>query len=485
MEHLFLIRASAELSLKSRSVRAEFHRNLKESIKDALSRKHIEFQIQQLHHYQFLRVNNKELTHSILPRIFGIGTFSYIITTVKPEYETLLNEGEKCFSPFVKDKSFAVRCKKAGTYNFKSLDLERELGARLNQVASHVDLTQPEITAHIDFIKDTSYFYINREQGGGGLPTGSQGKALCLLSGGFDSAVAAWRVLRRGVKLDYLLCNIGGKSLERQVLQISHILYKNWSYGYQPKIYVIDFKKVVADIQKNVQGSYNQIILKRVMYKAGALAAKKIKASALVTGEALGQVSSQTLDNLNAINYDTPYIVIRPLIGMDKVEIIKQAEVIGTNKISEKVKELCSISQGCPVTKARVSEVIKQESNVNTDILETALENYKMYNLHELTSKELSDPQLTKDHIPKDVVYIDLQNGRMSEMWKLEGALHYNPEDFTTSYKKLSPHKEYFLYCSHGQQSPLMAELMQEDGFEAYAYSGSLKQLKKLAQIVE
>ena len=160
----------------------------------------------------------------------------------------------------------------------------RELGAALGEHA-RVDLSNPEIEVHVEIRDERAVLYSTREPGAGGLPLGVEGRAVCLLSGGFDSAVAAWMMLRRGVPLDYLFCNLGGSEHERSALLVANLIARAWSYGTQPVIHVLDFRDVAAEIQRRAERAFWQVVLKRQMARAAEQIAVDAGASAIVSGE--------------------------------------------------------------------------------------------------------------------------------------------------------------------------------------------------------
>src|SRR5690606_12565058 len=171
-----------------------------------------------------------------------------------------------------------------------------------------------------------------------------------------DSAVAAWLMLKRGVQLDYVFCNLAGDAYERSVALVAKVLADDWSYGTRPRLHVIDFGPVLDDLRAKSRPRYWQVVLKRLMYRAGDHVAQEARAQGLVTGEAIGQVSSQTLVNLAAIDRASSLPVFRPLIGFDKMDIVELSRRLGTFELSSKVQEYCAIAPGNPATAASVRE---------------------------------------------------------------------------------------------------------------------------------
>src|SRR5688572_30544808 len=168
-------------------------------------------------------------------------------------------------------------------------------------------------------------------------------------------------MLKRGIALDYVFCNLGGDAYERAVVQVGKAIADDWSYGTKPHLHVVDFAPVLDELRAKTRASYWQVVLKRLMYRAACLVAAERNAEAIITGEAVGQVSSQTLSNLRAIESVATLPVLRPLIGFDKEEIIERAKMIGTASLSEQVKEYCAIAPGNPVTAATIRRVDEEE----------------------------------------------------------------------------------------------------------------------------
>ena len=249
------------------------------------------------------------------------------------------------------------------------------------------------------------------------MPLGVEGKALALISGGFDSAVAAWLMLKRGVALDYVFCNLGGDAYERAVVQVTKALADDWSYGTQPKLYVIDFEEPLRELKAKTRENYWQLILKRVMYRAASQIGHAIGADAIITGEAVGQVSSQTLANLRAIDSAASLPVFRPLLGFDKEEIIAPAPHLGTAALSEQVKEYCAIAPGHPVTAAREQRVIAEENKMDLSVIDRAVAGAKKLDVRKLSPTDLVAPYIFANEVIPGAELIDCRTEPQFNAW--------------------------------------------------------------------
>ena len=209
--------------------------------------------------------------------------------------------------------------------------------------------------------------------GAAGLPIGCEGRVLALVSGGIDSAVAVWLLLKRGAQVDYLFYNLGGSDHENQVLEVIEVLVRRWSYGYRPKLWLCDLRPWVDVLRQRTPERLWQVVLKRLMMRGGYALASRHGALALATGEAIGQVSSQTLENLVAIESGAPMPVLRPLLGFDKSEIIALARKVGTYELSAKVPEYCALQGRAPATAARAAELDAAEQSLDLDAFVAAV----------------------------------------------------------------------------------------------------------------
>lgn len=407
-------------------------------------------------------------------RVFGAGSISPIEVSSDPTLEGMANACRLTYGERVHGRRFAVRARRIGSIGVSTKDVECALGAVLDD-RGQVDLESPEITVFVEIFPGRAHLFSQRLPGAGGLPGAVQGRALCLLSGGFDSAVAAWRIMKRGMAVDYLLCNLGGAAYERMVLQVAKVLAENWEFGQRPTFHAVDFSHVPDALRAGVDERYQQIVLKRLMYRVGAAVARQIGADALVTGESLGQVSSQTPANLRAIEDAAgEFPVHRPLVSLDKQEIIAEARRIATAPLSERVREFCALDGGRPVVRAAPGRAAEEEARLGDAILTEALHAHKTISVLDVTPDDLRAPYLFTSAIPAEAVVIDCRPEGLYQSWHVPGALRMDPADLMSGFRDLDKRRTYVLYCSFGTQTPLIAEVMQQFGYEAYAFRGGI-----------
>lgn len=478
-----LIRFSGEITVKKRRTRARFLERLAMNVQDALQTTEMPF--------TFLDEGNRFLVDSDSPRalallscVFGVQSLSIVERRPFKTLDDILKAGTELYSSAVAGKRFAVRARRLiqGRHlPFSSLDIERELGAALRPYAAGVDLESPEITIFVEVRAHEADFFTEKFAGPGGLPLGTAGRSIALLSGGFDSAVASWLMLKRGVALDYLFCRLGGSLHEHGALQVAKVLADRWSYGSFPKLYSVNFEPIVAHIQQRVRPCYWQVILKRFMYRAAERFARRFHLLGIVTGESIGQVSSQTLQNLVVISQVTALPLWRPLIGLNKDEIIALARRIGTYEYSAAVAEYCAILPKRPVTAASLSDVLAEEEKLDMELLNRALEEMRVYDLRRVVLSELELPAIEIEEIPDGAVVIDLRSPQSYQAWHYPGAIF---KDFLTALKEYPAWdrtKVYVLYCELGLKSAHLAEQMRQAGFQAFHFKGGWSKLVQYA----
>ena len=482
----FIVRLAAEVASKSNRTRRRFQQQLVTNLKDALASKGTRVKIRDRWSRLFVTVSvtdpvsaAKSPTHPIsaATRVFGVSSFSPLDAVLSADLETIVRVGHGLYRDAVTGHRYAVAARRTGRHPFSSQDIKVQLGAALNPYGT-VDLTTPEVTVSVEVRDQHAYLFSRRTEGPGGLPLGVQGRAVCLMSGGFDSAVAAWLLLKRGVALDYVFCNLAGPAFERSVIRVTKVLADRWSYGGRPRIHVVDFGEAVRELQSRVTPRYWQVVLKRLMYRAAEKVAAEIGADAIVTGESLGQVSSQTLRNLRAIEAVATLPVLRPLVGFDKQEIIRVAERIGTAALSARVKEYCAILEGKPVTAAKVGAVNREEAPLDLGIVDRAVAERRVLDVRDMADADLSRDYVWTDALPERARVIDCRPPQQDDGWRYPGSRRVMPRDFPALAASLNKDASYVLFCDNGVQSGQFADLLQTVGFEAYALKGGTAALR-------
>jgi len=479
---MLLVRFSGEICIKARKTRERFTKALARNIRDALAAHGIEHRLDRQWSRIVVDTDSPEAA-AIVSRVFGVSSVSPVESHPWSELDDLVATGEEIFRHAVTGRRFAVRARRSGEKRwipFRSIDLERQLGAKLFPFAAGVDLGNPEVTAAVEVMPETAYFFTDKLAGPSGLPLKVEARALALVSGGFDSAVAAWMLLKRGVALDYVFFNLGGYAHEQGVLQVMKVIADRWSYGDRPKLYSVDMRPAAQQLQERTTPRYWQVVLKRLMYRAGALLARKVRRPAIVTGEAVGQVSSQTLQNLAVIAAATDILVLRPLVGFNKEDIVQLAREIGTFEISAAVDEYCALLPRRVATRAGFDVVAAEEAKLDPNLLQQAVESAVVRDLRSLSPEEMQRGDLEVDSPPPESVVIDLRHRPAFDSGHLPGAVWMDFLDALETYGKFDREKTYVLCCEVGLKSAHLAEVMHEDGYDVFNLRGGLR--RRLAE---
>jgi thiamine biosynthesis protein ThiI len=371
---MIILSSPGELALKGKN-RSFFERKLKENISYALA--DLKPRIKRLNGKFLIEIsgNDWELVKKRIKTIFGISLF---FPVHRAEGKSLKQLKEKLASALEKKRfySFAVRAKNKdpATPEINSQTLNEELGRFIKDLSrAKVDLENPDLTIFVDKYPDCFYYYFEKETGAGGLPVGTTGKVLCLLSGGIDSPVAAYLMAKRGCQVDFVHFHAfanGKLALKSKVVKIFHILQ---NYTLHSRLFLLPYFPFQAEILK-IQTENELVLFRRFILKVSTQLAKQHGYQALVTGDNLGQVASQTLENLSVTEKAVDLPLFRPLLCFDKNEIIKLARKIGTYEESIKpYKDCCSLIQKHPKTKVKLEKVLKEESklDLNSAIKET------------------------------------------------------------------------------------------------------------------
>ncbi|MCH7622937.1 MAG: tRNA 4-thiouridine(8) synthase ThiI [Nitrospinae bacterium] len=301
----------------------------------------------------------------------GIASFS-VGYQVNPDFEEMAALGIQLIEPHLRsgdELKFCVRTQRTDKSFYKtSPEINFEVGSRIMAALAEkglvVNIKEAEIVIELEIGRAESVLFDHRIPGIRGLPVGCSGNVLSLLSGGIDSPVASFFMMRRGCRVHFIFFDnqpfLGRGGLDK-VLKLSKILNRYQSRG---RVYVVPFQDIQVAIRDHCSPENRVVLYRRMMYRIGQELAKKIKCLGLVTGESLGQVASQTLENLAAVSCVVPISVFRPLIGMDKQEIIAHARKIETYEISiEPAPDCCSVFMPSrPATKSRIDKLERDES---------------------------------------------------------------------------------------------------------------------------
>jgi thiamine biosynthesis protein ThiI len=267
--------------------------------------------------------------------------------------------------------TFRVSAKRADKrFPLTSPQIEREVGGRIKEVKGwKVDLSHPAFTIHVDALTGEAFYYFGKEAGPGGMPTGVSGRVICLLSGGIDSPVAAYRLMRRGCRVmavHFHSYPILSRASQEKVRELAALLTRYQQYT---KVYMVPFGEIQQQVVLAVAPPLRVVIYRRLMMRIAEALAEKCSAKALVTGEVIGQVASQTLENMTLIGSVATLPIFRPLIGMDKDEITVEAQRLGTYPISIiEDQDCCQLfTPKHPATKARPRDIEIAELNLPID----------------------------------------------------------------------------------------------------------------------
>jgi thiamine biosynthesis protein ThiI len=250
--------------------------------------------------------------------------------------------------------------------------VERIIGRRVQEATGWpVDLSSPEFVIRVEILTNDAFYFFDREQGLGGLPVGTGAKVMALLSGGIDSPVAAWRLIRRGCRTHFVHFHshpILSRTSQDKVREIAGRLTR---HQLKSRLYLVPFAPVQQQVVLSVPSPLRVLIYRRFMLRIAEELATRSGAHALVTGDAVGQVASQTIDNLAVIGHVATMPVLRPLVGMDKDEITADAHRIGTYDISIVPDEDCCtlFAPRNPVTRATLADVEQAERHLEVAAL--------------------------------------------------------------------------------------------------------------------
>ena len=365
----------------------------------------------------------------------------------------------------IQGKTFVVRCKRTGTQEFKSTNVEQTVGGYMLAMndTKGVALKNAEVTINIELVFAQLNIITHKHMGMGGFPIGTQGSILSLMSGGFDSTVASFLAMKRGIKTHFIFFNLGGIAHEIGVKQVAYYLWNKFGSSHRVQFITIPFEDVVTEIFKSVSEPYMGVMLKRLMLQASEKIADDMKIDALVTGESVAQVSSQTLRNLALIDQATGKLVLRPLSMMSKPDIIDIANKIGTSKFAEAMPEYCGVISKNPVTHGNYDRIASEARRFDYSVLDTAIENAIPVNVDEIDVdiSEIGQMEVISDLSSGDYTVIDIRQSADCIETSVE-TLKIPFYKLKSEFKKLPQDKEYLFYCDKGILSQLHAQFLRD-----------------------
>jgi tRNA uracil 4-sulfurtransferase len=308
-----------------------------------------------------------------LRRTCGVANF-LLTESIPLEFSTSdLTEMKQAAQRLVAEEhfqSFRVTAKRADKrYPLTSMDVERQIGGHLCEVTGKsVKLKQPDLTLYIELLTHEAHLAARKIAGPGGMPVGTSGKVACLLSGGIDSPVASYRMIKRGCKAVFI--HFSGRPLvsrasEEKVQELVQLLT---AYQYHSQLYIVPFGEIQREIVANAPAPFRVVLYRRIMIRIAEELARRENCWALVTGDSLGQVASQTAENLSVVEEAAELPILRPLIGMDKLEITEQAQQLGSFTISiEPDQDCCKLFVPLhPSTRTKVADIHRIERGLET-----------------------------------------------------------------------------------------------------------------------
>lgn len=473
----FIVKVFPEVFIKSLPVRKRMIRQLRDNLRKLLSHQGIAIDVQR--DWEKIEIvapaADEAMTArvaEILARTPGIGNFSLIQAYPLGDMDDIFQRVLPHWRVALAGKTFCVRVKRHGKHDFSSVDVEQYVGGGLlhNSDAAGVDLHNPDIVVQLEIKWDRLFVIANKTRGLGGYPLGEQDAVLSLISGGFDSTVSTYLCMKRGMRSHYCFFNLGGRAHELGVKEVSYYLWNKYASTHRVKFVTVPFEDVVREILEKIDNAYMGVVLKRMMLRAAEQVAASLELQALVTGESVAQVSSQTLANLSVIDRVTDMLVLRPLATMDKGDIIDISRHIGTETFAASMPEYCGVISVSPTTRARMHRVEQVEANFDFAVLTRAIDERRAQNIDEIVAEldaDLSVPVVAV--VPQGSVVVDIRHPDEEGLAPLvlpEGVEVKKIPFYTLTkqFARLGTEAQYLLYCEKGVMSQLHAANLKDAG---------------------
>lgn len=374
-----------EIALKSKKVRTRYEQILVKNIKSMLNADGCSYS-------DITREMGRIFIHSEYPsalksaaKVFGVVSASPAFTC-EPTIESAAELCAELAGNIIREgQSFAIRARRAGTHDFTSRDIAIACGdAVFRKVNTKVDLDNPDVEIFVELRQKKAYVFTESAKGVGGLPMGTQGRMIALISGGIDSPVAAWLMMKRGCEIIPLYLNnepFSDETTRERAMSCIDILQK-WSPQKEFTVYEAPHGDNLLAFLENCDSRLNCVLCRRMMYRIASEVLKLEEAHGIITGSSLGQVASQTSYNMLAGMYGMEYPIYHPLIGLDKLEITDIARKIGTFEPSTKPATCCMAVPEYPSTAAKLTEVAEAEKQIDVPALvASTMKNIKKFTM--------------------------------------------------------------------------------------------------------
>ena len=474
----FIIKLFPEITIKSKSVRQRMCKVLQGNIRNVLRRVGVEARVRNDWDKMVVSCDDGDdkLHAAVVECLKCTPGIQQILEVQEHRFATLHDIYEATapvYGPQLAGKSFCVRVKRKGQHEFTSIEIERYVGGGLNQnfATGGVKLKNPQMLINLEVENDRLYLVSAIHPGLGGYPLSTQEKVLSLISGGFDSGVSSYQFIKRGCRVYFCFFNLGGRAHEVGVKQVAYYLWNKFGASHRVRFVSVPFEPVVGEILEKVEDSHMGVILKRMMMRAASTVAADLGIEALVTGESVGQVSSQTLTNLSVIDSVTETLILRPLIVSDKQDIIDTARRIGTLEFAETMPEYCGVISKKPTVKARMERVLEEEAKFDFGVLEQVVKDAVYLDIRQIgeeTQAEVQEVETVQALSNADVI-LDIRSPDEQEErpFAVDGheVLHLPFYKLATQFGDLDQSRTYLLYCQKGVMSKLQALYLKEQGF--------------------
>ncbi|MCS4308670.1 thiamine biosynthesis protein ThiI [Rheinheimera pacifica] len=478
----FLIKLHPEIAIKSKSVRKRQTLLLERNIKTILLRTDSNIEVNNNYDHLTIRsfTDDAAIHQQLIDRLScipGIVHFSEMQSSTFSSLHDIFEQVAEVYAGQLQNKTFCVRVRRAGKHEFSSIEAERYIGGGLNQQveSARVKLNKPDLIVALEVRKDQLIMVRKQHQGMGGFPLPSQSDVLSLISGGYDSAVASYLMIRKGLRTHYLFFNLGGAAHEAGVREMAFHIWQKYSLSHKVKFVSVNFAPVVDQILETIDNGLMGVVLKRMMMRAASEVAENLGIKAVVTGESIGQVSSQTITNLNVIDRVTDMLILRPLIYQDKQEIIDMCRKIGAEDIAKSMPEYCGVISKKPTVNAVLSEVLANEQKFDFTVLEQAVKAAKVLDIRTIDYQAEQQAHVVTElaQLPADAVVLDIRSPEETDIKPLTVDGHNVVElpffRLASQFANLDQSKHYYFYCERGVMSRLQAVVLQEQGYNNVA----------------